>query len=310
MMVAANFLGALAPLLGSASAFPAQNALAPVSDWRENPTQLTLQVYVPSKIAAKPAVILALHYCGGTGAAYSQTTEYNSLADSKGFVVMYPSQAKDNHCWDVATAKTLTHDGGGDSTGLANMIKWAIKEYDADPTKIFVTGSSSGCMMSNVMAATYPDLVAAVSCYSGVAAGCLAGSPGSSPQSADPACANGQHVKTGAQWAAQVKAMYPACNGSYPRFQTWHGEADNFVNYPNLAEQLKEWSTILGVTWTNDNTNTPQSGYTQIVSGDGTKLVGYSARGVGHTVPVHEDADLKWFGISHMLYFDPLIDPL
>ncbi|KAK3324088.1 Alpha/Beta hydrolase protein [Cercophora scortea] len=293
-------LAALALAVGGVNAIPAQtaiSALTPINDFGSNPTKLQLQVYVPSKLAAKPAVILALHYCGGTGQAYSQGTKYNALADTKGFVVLYPSAGHDSNCWDVASTKTLTHDGGGDSTGLANMIKWAITKYNADPAKVFVTGSSSGCMMSNVMAATYPEMFSAVSCYSGVAAGCLAGSPGSSPQSADQACANGKHIKTGAEWAAQAKAMYPGYNGTYPRFLIWHGEADNFVTYANLAEELKQWSAILNVPFTKNNTNTPQSGYTQIVYGDGTKLIGYSAKGVGHTVPVHEDADLKWFGI-------------
>jgi len=177
------------------------------------------------------------------------------------------------------------------------MINWAIAKYDADPAKIFVTGSSSGCMMSNVMAATYPDVFAAVSCYSGVAAGCLAGSPGASPTTADPACANGQHVKSSEEWAAQARAMYPGYNGTYPRIQIWHGEADFFVRYENMAETMKQWSGVLGLPFTKNNTDTPQAGYTQMVYGDGTKLLGYSARGVGHTVPPHEVEDLKWFGL-------------
>ena len=178
-------------------------------------------------------------------------------------------------------------------------VKWAITKYNVDLTQVYVTGSSSGCMMSNVMAAVYPDLVSAVSCYSGVPAGCFAGSPGSSPTSANQTCAQGKVVKTGAEWASQVKAMYPTWAGSYPRFQTWHGTADNFVNYySNFAEQTKEWSTLLGVTFTKNVTNSPQSGYTQMVYGDGTKFVAYSAAGVGHTVPVHETVDLAWFGIN------------
>ncbi|KAK1713695.1 Alpha/Beta hydrolase protein [Colletotrichum lupini] len=245
-----------------------------------------------------PAIILALHGCGGSGAAYSRQAEYIPLSDAKGtFVVIYPSSSRDFNCWDVATTASLTRDGGGDSTGLANMIRYTIAQYGADPKRVFVTGSSSGCMMTNVLTATYPDLFAATSCYSGVAAGCLAGSPGSSPISADPTCANGLVVKTGEQWAAQVRAMYPGYNGSYPRVQTFHGTADSLVKYPNLAEQLKEWSTIHGVSFAKNNTNTPISGYTQIIYGDGTKLVGYSAQGVGHTVPVQEDQDLKWFGL-------------
>jgi acetylxylan esterase len=177
------------------------------------------------------------------------------------------------------------------------MIKWTTQKYNADTTKIFSTGSSSGCMMTNVVMATYPDVFAAGTCYSGVAAGCAAGSPGASPISADPKCANGQVIKTSAQWVAQVKAMYPGYSGKYPRMMTYHGTADSLVKIPNLGEQLKEWSGLHNVAFSKNVTNSPQNGYTRIVYGDGTKVVGVSAQNVGHTVPVHEDEDLKWFGI-------------
>ncbi|KAF2194647.1 carbohydrate esterase family 1 protein [Zopfia rhizophila CBS 207.26] len=272
-------------------------ALVRVNDFGSNPTNLQMNIWVPSKLAENPAIILVLHPCGGSAESYAQMTKYNSLADQKGFINIFASTKKDNNCWDVASAKALKHDGGGDNQGLVNMIKYTIDKYKADPKKVFATGSSSGCMMTNVLLATYPDIFAAGSRYSGVAAGCLAGSPGASPQTADPTCANGKVNKTPEQWVVQVKAMYPEWTGTYPRMATWHGEADNFVNYPNLAEQLKEWSGLLGVTFSKNVTNTPQSGYTQIVYGDGTKLVGYSAKGVGHTVPAHEADDLKWFGL-------------
>ena len=184
--------------------------------------------------------IQQLHPCGGSGESYAQTTKYNSLSDSKGFITIFPSTKKDTNCWEVNTSRTLTHEGGGDSQGLASMIKYTLTKYGADPGRVFSTGSSSGCMMTNVMMATYPDLISAASCYSGVAAGCLAGSPGASPISADPTCANGQNNKTPAEWAAQVKAMYPGYTGGYPRLATWHGTADSLVRYPNLGEQLKD----------------------------------------------------------------------
>lgn len=67
-------------------------------------------------------------------------------------------------------------------------------------------------------------------------------------------------------------------------------------------ETLKQWSNVLGLTTSKTAANTPQSGYTQTLYGDGTsetaQLVGYSAQGVGHTVPVHEAADLAFFGIA------------
>ncbi|KAK1573016.1 PHB depolymerase family esterase [Colletotrichum navitas] len=275
---------------------PIEAALQRVTNFGSNPTGLTMDISVPANLAASPAIILALHPCGGSGPSYANQANYITPSDSKRtFVVIYPSSTKDFNCWDVASSATLRHDGGGDSAGLANMVRYAITRYNADPKRIFVTGSSSGCMMTNVLSATYPDIFAAATCYSGVAAGCLAGSPGSSPISADPRCANGQINKTGAQWAAQVRDMYPGYSGTYPRLQTYHGTADSVVRYPNLAEQLKEWSTIHGVSFTGNKTSA--SGYTQMTYGDGTKLVGISAQGVGHTVPVQRDEDLKWFGL-------------
>lgn len=67
-------------------------------------------------------------------------------------------------------------------------------------------------------------------------------------------------------------------------------------------ETMKQWSDVLGLTDSTNAANTPQSGYTQTIYGDGTaataQLVGYSAQGVGHTVPIHEAQDLAFFGIA------------
>ncbi len=87
--------------------------------------------------------------------------------------------------------------------------------------------------------------------------------PGASPQTADPACASGRVVKSGADWAAQVRAMYPAYKGPYPRMATWHGHADTFVSYLNLDEQIKEWRHVLDVAYVKNVTDTPQRGYTR-----------------------------------------------
>ena len=119
-------------------------------------------------------------------------------------------------------------------------------------------------------------------------------------KSADPTCANGQNVKTGEEWAELVRAMYPGgYEGAYPRMQTLHGEADTFVNYPNLAEQLKEWSALHGVAFARNVSDDPRPGYTRIVYGDdGDRVVGYSAARVGHTVPVIPALDMAWFGLD------------
>ncbi|KAE8446835.1 hypothetical protein EG329_011612 [Mollisiaceae sp. DMI_Dod_QoI] len=276
----------------------AQNVLVFVPDFGSNPTNLEMSIYIPTKLSSSPAILLALHGCGATGQGYFKKTKYASLADTNGYIAIFPTSPHDSNCWDVASIKSLTHDGGGDSNGLANMLRYTILKYNADPKKVFVTGTSSGAMMTNVLAATYPDLISACSAYSGVAAGCLAGSPGSSPTSANLTCSDGKVIKTPEQWKEVVRAMYPGWNGTYPKIQVWHGTADGLVFYENLKEEIKEWTGIFGITFRRNLTGVPQRGYTQMVFGEGDRLVAYSAVGVGHTVPVHESVDLKWFGIA------------
>jgi len=159
--------------------------------------------------------------------------------------------------------------------------------------------------MTNVLVGAYPDVFKAGSVYSGVPDGCFSVSGSTATQ--DPpgwnsACANGQTTKTAEQWGDMVRSYYPGYTGPRPRMQIWHGTSDTTLHYPNYAETMKEWSNVFALTTKKDTANTPQSGYTQTIYGDGTsttaQLVGYSAQGVGHTVPCHEAADLAFFGIT------------
>ena len=80
--------------------------------------------------------------------------------------------------------------------------------------------------------------------------------------------------------------------------QLWHGTADTVIRYQDLVEQAKEWSAVHDVSFTRNVTNSPTNGYTQMIYGDGTQVVVYSAAGVGHYVPTNEQVVLDWFGIT------------
>ncbi|KAH8669164.1 PHB depolymerase family esterase [Xylariales sp. PMI_506] len=287
-------------LLGLLPVADCLSRLTTITGWSPYATQvrIEMQVYLPEKLATSPAAVFALHGCMATGEQYYAQANYSTWAEEQGFLVVYPTSYNDSNCWDVSSTKSLTHDGGSQSAGLAEMAAYLIKQYNVDKGKIYITGSSSGCMMTNIMMAVYPNVFQAGSCYSGVAAGCFAGSPGNSPFDSNHTCANGDVRKTGAEWAVQVHGMWPGYNGTYPRMQVWHGTADNLVFYENLLQELAEWSTLLDVEWTSNATNSPQAKYTKMIYGDGTRLIGYSAVGVGHTVPVHPELDMQWFNLA------------
>jgi acetylxylan esterase len=112
-----------------------------------------------------------------------------------GYYVLYPSAPRSGGCWDVASTATLTHDGGGDSLGLANAVRYAIKNWGINPSKVFSTGTSSGAMMTAVLMGAYPDLFKAGVIFSGVPYGCFAG-----PNEWNSQCSQGQLIKTPQAW--------------------------------------------------------------------------------------------------------------
>jgi len=126
----------------------AAQAITQVANFGANTSGTKMYIYVPSKLAASPPIIVAIHYCTGTAQAYYNGSPYAQLADQKGFIVIYPESPYSGTCWDVSSRAALTHNGGGDSNSIANMVTYALKQYNGDASKVFVTGSSSGAMMT------------------------------------------------------------------------------------------------------------------------------------------------------------------
>lgn len=95
------------------------------------------------------------------------------------------------------------------------------------------------------MAATYPELFAAATAYSGVPAGCFVSSSGQA-DAWNSTCAQGKVDATPAYWANTVKNMYAGYTGSRPRFQVYHGSIDATLLPPNYNETVKEWTGVFG----------------------------------------------------------------
>lgn len=120
----------------------------------------------------------------------------------------------------MASTASLTHNGGGDSQTIVNMVSYAVSNYGGDASRVYVTGSSSGAMMTNVLSSAYPEVFKAASAYSGVAAGCfyVAGSTaGMATPGWNNQCANGQYIQTAEAWGALVRGYYPGYTGARPK---------------------------------------------------------------------------------------------
>ncbi|KAF2112146.1 Alpha/Beta hydrolase protein [Lophiotrema nucula] len=254
-------------------------------------------VYVPDTIKSD-ALVVAIHSCQSSAQKYFANSKipWHQGSDKKGYVSVWPSSTTE--CWDVSSKASLSHDGGGDSNAIANMIKYAITQYKIDPKKVFVTGGSSGAMMSNVLAATYPDLITAVSLYSGVPAGCFVSSSGASA-AWNNTCSGGSSTATAQKWGDTVRAMYPGYNGTRPKMQFWHGSVDGTLSPNNYQETVKQWTNAsvfdVSTTPTSSKPDTPEKNYR--MDDFGPNVEGIWAVGVGHSVPSHLDASEAWFGL-------------
>jgi poly(hydroxyalkanoate) depolymerase family esterase len=164
-------------------------------------------------------------------------------------------QATSAKCWDVGSPQSLTHDGGGDTQAIAQMVKYTVSTYKANANRVYATGDSSGAMLTQALLAVYPDVFKAGASFAGVPAGCWsAGWTAASNWGGT--CAGGNDIMTAPQWGALVRGMDPAYSGHRPRVQLFHGDADAIINYKNFGEAVKEWTNVLGLATNPTSTTT------------------------------------------------------
>ncbi|MDI1466219.1 PHB depolymerase family esterase [Catellatospora sp. KI3] len=281
--------------------------LTQVVNFGNNPTNLNMYVYAPDTVASRPALLLLVHYCGGSAAGIfgGNGHDYVTAADRHGYVIVLPEATRSGHCFDVSTPQALRRDGGGDSTGIMSMVGWARTRYNVDPSRIVVSGFSSGAMMTNVLAAQYPDVFAAAAAFSGVPAGCFATTDGSLWNSQ---CSGGSISRTAQQWGDIARAMYPGYTGRYPRVQLWHGTTDTTLAYPNFTEEIKQWTNLNGLGQTPSSTDSPQASWTRTrygATGTRATVEAVSIAGTGHTLP---QAGMLAYAVS-FLGLDSAVQP-
>jgi poly(hydroxyalkanoate) depolymerase family esterase len=298
VLAAAGFLTA-SLFLGLTQARAA--SLVQVTNFGNNPSNLQMYVYVPNDVRPDPPILLALHQCTGSGPGFYSSTAFASLADQYGFIVIYPSVTRSGSCWDVSSSQALTRNGGSDPVGLMSMITYTEQTYGGNPNQVYVTGASSGAMMTNVMLADYPDVFKAGAAFMGVPYYCFYTGTVDGWNSA---CADGQVSMTAQAWGNLARDADPGYSGPRPRVQLWHGTADTTLNYENLSQEILQWTNVLGVSSTPVATLTPQANWTETLYGSSSNpaVEAFSIAGAGHVLPIEGEgmeADaISFFGLN------------
>ncbi|RKH14789.1 esterase [Corallococcus sp. CA053C] len=275
------------PVEGSSGEAPAfaevQSGLTQVTSFGTNPGNLRMWTHVPASMPANAPLVVAMHGCTQTAAAYANTG-WSALAGSLKFYVVYPEQVSGNNstsCFNWFEPGDTAR-GQGEALSIKQMVDQMKATYSIDPSRVFVTGLSAGGAMTHVMAATYPDVFSGAAVMAGIPYGCATSMTGGF------SCMSPGVDKTPTAWRDLVRGAFPTYTGAYPRISIWHGTSDFTVKNTNLTEGVEQWTAVHGIDLTED-VNETVAGYPHKVYKDaaGRALVEtYSLTGMGHGTPI------------------------
>src|SRR5690606_3911526 len=196
--------------------------------------------------------------------SYDGFAPLREAMDSVGFIMILPQQSR--NCWNVGAPESLTHDGGGDTGAIVQMVKYALEKYNGDPNRVYVMGGSGGGMTTQALLAVYPGVFKAGHARAGVPAGCWAEGYDDGQQWSG-SCATGSVDKTAEEWGNYVRQINPSHTGPRPRIQLNHGNNDETINFNNFREAIEQWTNVLGLDATPTSTDSGFQGTAKPSSG-------------------------------------------
>jgi poly(hydroxyalkanoate) depolymerase family esterase len=114
-------------------------------------------------------LVMMLHGCTHDAEDMAEISGMNKTAEANRFLVVYPEQrrlANLMKCWNWFDPKHQDR-GAGEPSILAAVVDAVRSAHNVDLDRIYVAGVSAGGAMASILAATYPDLFAAVAVFAG-----------------------------------------------------------------------------------------------------------------------------------------------
>jgi poly(hydroxyalkanoate) depolymerase family esterase len=209
------------------------------TDFGSNPGGLRMFSFAPDNLQPAPGLVVVLHGCGQTAAAYDLGAGWSTLAKHFGFALLMPQQQPFNNangCFNWFNPDDTAR-GSGEACSIRQMIARAVDDIGIDRHRIFITGLSAGGAMTSVMLATYPEIFAGGAVIAGlpfgVATNVREAISGMFVSPSRPASELGDLVRN----ASHHK-------GPWPKLSVWHGSADRTVHPANANEIVKQWLDV------------------------------------------------------------------
>ncbi|MCF3642738.1 PHB depolymerase family esterase [Rhizobium sp. TRM95111] len=213
--------------------------LAGVEEFGSNPGGLLMFEHVPEGLPAGRPLVLVLHGCRQSAQSYDRAAGWASLAEERGFSVVYAQQREANNqrlCFTWYRPSEVTRDRG-ELMSIRQMVDSAVLRASSDPARLFVTGLSAGGAMTAAMLANYPELFAGGAVIAGLPFGAARDA-----NRAFEAMASAPE-RTAREWGSLVRKVSPRIRRR-PQISVWHGTADATVALSNAAAIVEQWRDV------------------------------------------------------------------
>src|SRR2546427_13046013 len=248
-----------------------------------------------------PGVVVVLHGCGKTAAAYDLGAGWSTLAKHYGFALLMPQQQPFNNangCFNWFNPEDTERDSG-EACSIRQMIAYAVEDIGIDRERIFVTGLSAGGAMTSVMLATYPEVFAGGAIIPGLPYGCA-----SNVQQAFEA----MFTKQGHAAQALGDRVRAASRhrGPWPKISVWHGASDPIVKPFKGEDIIRQWTNVHGLS---DSPSYQESigSHTRRVWNDASckaLIEAFTISGMAHGVPLATTTGGESCGAAGAFFLD------
>src|SRR3954469_20894654 len=107
--------------------------------------------YVPADLPPGAPLVVILHGCTQTAAAYDHGTGWSVLADRLGFALLLPEPQRVNNPNSCFTwfAREDSERGRGEPLSIRRMIERMIVDHGLDRRRVYISGLSAGGAMTS-----------------------------------------------------------------------------------------------------------------------------------------------------------------
>ncbi len=259
--------------------------LRDIEPFGSNPGNLRMRL-LPASGPSRPLVV-ALHGCTQTATGFADGSGWRRLAEANDFTLLLPEQRATNNrktCFSWFEPRD-TRRGEGEVESIRQMILHVLAVCRSDARRVYVTGLSAGGSMACALLATYPELFAG----GAIVAGLPYGAADSAAEAFD--CMFVGRTREPRLWGDAVRIAAPS-PARWPTVAIWQGTADSVVKPINAGELVKQWTNVHGVAAQVPLEDDIGATTRRVWRNEAKRpcVIEYSVPGLGHGMPVDDDA--------------------